>query len=348
MSASVLDFIDVQITRDIQVISQVGFGTLLFIGETEGKQPEKIASYTDIEEVGEVFDITDPEYLAAQVYFSQVLKPERLFIGTKEDGETYAEALNAVLALNDDWYALAIQSRDSSDVLDIAAAIQPLYKIYLAASSDADLLDPNDNTDVGSALLDLNRDRTALIYHSLADGDGEADNAYPEVAWAGRILPLQPGTATWAWKTLSGIPSDSLSKTVRDTLTSKRVTFYVTVASNNVTFEGQTSAPGIFLDLVRGSDWLTFRIAEDIVARLTADNKIPYIGGDAVLEQLIRGRLDEAVERDVIAPDYSLVVPPASQQSANNRANRIYDDIIFEATATGAVHRARIRGSITV
>ena len=212
----------------------------------------------------------------------------------------------------------------------------------MAASADADILDDQDDTDVASGLLDLLADRTGGIYHSVADGEN-----FPEVAWAGRCLPEDPGSITWAWKPLAGIPSDSLTKTQRDTIESKRFSYYVNIAGNPRTFEGAVSQPGVFIDIVRGMDWLRFRLAEDMVAILANDD-IPYIGGDAVIESTMRARLDQAVERGVIAPDYTVTVPPASQQQLSDRVDRIYNNVTFEATLTGKVHRVRIRGTVTV
>ena len=343
MSASPLDYVDVTISRDIAVVSRVGFGSLLFVGTTEGKQTPRIAEYADFDAVAEVFDSGDPEFEAAQVYFGQAEKPERLFIAIKEDLEDFSEAIQAASSDNDDWYAVAIASRDSTDIEDVASYIQTQDKLFLAGTADAGVVDPQDDTDIASVLLDLTLDRTGLFYHAGADLE-----VFPEVAWAGLMLPKDPGSATWAWKTLSGIPSDSLTSTERSTLEDKRATYYVTVAGNNVTFEGQVSEPGVFIDIIRGSDWLRFRMAEDIVAQLASSDKVPYIGGDAIINSLIRTRLDTAVDRDVIAPDYEVTVPPASEQSADDRANRVYNNVTFQATLTGAVHRVRIRGTVTV
>jgi hypothetical protein len=115
-----------------------------------------------------------------------------------------------------------------------------------------------------------------------------------------------------------------------------------------VTFEGATSQLGVFLDIIRGSDWLKTRIAEDIVAKLASVNKIPYIGGEEIIEQLIRSRLDIAVDRGLIAEGYTVTVPPASEQLVTDRANRVYRNITFRAVLTGAVHKVEIRGTVTV
>jgi len=341
MTASPLEYIDVSISREIPVVTRVGFGTLLFV--YEGESGDRVKEYADLDSLSGDFTSTDEAYKATEVYFSQAEpRPSRILLGRKGGAETYVEAIQAIRAVNDDWYGVAIESRDAANILPTAAYINAVNKVFLAATADADVPDAGETGDVASTLLDLNRDRTLLFYHS------QAATLYPEVALAGRMLPLDPGSATWAWKTLSGIPSDNLSAPQRSALEAKRATYYTNVAGNNVTFEGATSQLGVFLDIIRGSDWLKVRMAEDIVAKLASTNKIPYIGGEEIFEQLIRSRLDIAVDRGLIAEGYSVIVPVASEQEASDRAARIYRNITFRAVLTGAVHKAEIRGTVTV
>jgi len=344
---SVLDYVDVTITREIEAVTRVGFGTLLFIGETDdgtgsAKQGQIVRSYGNIDEVLNVFDESDPEYEAALAYFGQEERPDRLYIGFKADADSYDAALNDIVDVDDDWYAVAIQSRAEQDILDVAANVNARFKLFLAVTGDEDVKDPLVDTDVGSQILDNTYDRTALFYHS------DAANQFPECAWAGLILPKDPGTATWAWKQLSGVPTDNLNSAERGALEDQRVTYYVMLAAHPLTFARPTGQLGVFIHLIRAQDWLTFRIAEDMVARLATVDKVPYVGGDAVIESLLRERLDIAVDREVIAPDYEVTVPPASEQQVSDRAARVYRNVTFRAQLTGAIHRIEIRGTLTV
>jgi len=346
--ASVLDYVDVTITREIEAVTRVGFGTLLFIGTSDdgagaAKQGSIVARYGSLDEVSNVFDTADPEYVAAQAYFGQIEKPDFIYIGFKGDTESYDEAINAIADVDSDWYAVAIESRDAADIEAVAANVQTRYKLFLAATADAAVLDGTDDTDIASTVVSNTYDRTAVFYHNEA-GNGE----YPEAAWAGLMLPKDPGSATWAWKQLSGVPTDTFSASERQALEDKRATYYTMVAGNPITFEGATGQLGVFIDIIRAQDWLTFRIAEDMVARLASVDKVPYVGGDAIIEQLLRSRLDIAVDRQVIAADYEVTVPPASEQQESDRADRIYRDVTFRAQLTGAIHRVEIRGTLTV
>lgn len=340
---STQNIVNVQITREIPAISAVGFGALLFLAEAETvSSGERIRQFGGLAEVMLSFTEEHPAAIAAQRYFGQSLRPERLYIGLKADDETYAEALTAIRLVNDDWYALAIESPDAADIEAVSDYIQALPKIFLAATADAGVIDPGTSIDIASVLLGKANWRTGVLFSTEA-----ADN-FPAVAWAGDMLPRPPGSATWAFKQLAGILPDRLKSFQLAAAEEKRATVYVRIAGQNVTLEGQTSEPGNFIDIVRGTDWIRYRMSERIFATLSAAPKIPYVGGNAIIEQLIRGVLDQAVRLRVIAPNYAVSVPPAERQSPNDRAERRYSDVTFSATLAGAVHGVEVRGVVVV
>jgi len=339
------DIIDVRISREIPVVSRVGFGTPVFVTEGTTFPAGTVNSYGDMDEVAEDYDSTDDAFQAAQAAFAQDsgLQAFKVYHKDADDmEEAWGDVPSNISAVDDDWYCILIESRDAADIEAVSNAVEALNKLFIAASADADILDGQVDNDIASTLLDQNLSRTALIYHS------EADSEYPDAAWAGLQLPEDPGSTTWAFKTLSGIPTDSLSSSELQALRDKRCNHYISVAGNSITYEGYTSEPGVFIDIIRGLDWLRQRMAEDIFSVLASTSKVPYIGGAEILEQSIRGRLDIAVDRDVIVDGYDVNVPPASSQSASDRADRIYRDITFEAQLTGAVHRVEVRGTVTV
>lgn len=334
--------VDVQITREIPVVTQIGFGSLLFVGEKATvNSEERVRSYGNLAEVLDDFADSSPVYTAAVRYFGQQLRPESFIVGLKADAESYTTALTAIRDQNDDWYAVAIQSASDANIEAVSDYIQALPRLFLAASASGGIIDSLVDNDIASTLLAKGNWRTALIYSSQAA-------EFPQVAWAGGMLPRDPGSATWAFKTLTGITPDLLNSGQRSAATGKRASVYINVAGNNVTLEGYTFEPGNYIDVVRGTDWLAQRMSERIFAQLVAQPKVPYINGDAVIEQEIRAQMDVAVQRSVIAPGYTITVPPASEQDPNDRGNRRYRNITFRATLAGAVHGVEIRGVVTV
>lgn len=346
--ASAQDYVNVTITRETPTITRAGFGSLLFIGETDDgsggpKSGEKVKEYANQDEVLNDFDSSDPEAEASNLYFSQSIKPEKIYIGFKASGDDYSTTIDDIRIINNDWYAIAIESRTTADISDAAIKVQSLNNLLLVASDEADILDPNVSSDVATTLLDNNYSRTALMYKANA-----ADPKFIECAWAGKLLPKNPGSVTWAYNTLSGVSADPLNKTEIGAAEDKRASYYVTIAGSDNTFAGYTSDSGGFIDITRGSDWLQIRIAEDIISELNQQDKIPYQGGSSILENIIRARLDDAVAKNIITDDYEVTVPQASEQSETDRANRLFNDVTFSATLTGAVHRVTISGIVQV
>jgi len=339
------DIIDITISRETTPVSRVGFGTPLILAEDDSLAPDRVRTYGDIDEVGEDFDEATDAYRAAQAVFQQDPSPGQVKIGRKEEMETWTEALSAVREVDDDWYGLVALTRDAEDIEALANAIEALRKIYVAGSADEAIKDEQDDTDIASTLLDQTLARSGVFYH------GEAADEFPDAALLGKQLPTDPGSTNWAYRTLAGIPSDSLSSAEFAALEDKRANFYVTVAGVNVVLFGTTAEPGTYFDIIRGVDWLEQRIAERIFERLANADKIPYTNaGGAILEQEIKTQLDIAIERGVLAADPApeINVPDVRDQDFNDRANRIFPGITFEATLAGAINRVRIRGTVTV
>lgn len=340
------DYADIIVSFEAQTVTRAGFGTLLFLTEdtteTAGTVTPVFGSLDEVEDFGYATTSEPYKFAAAAFAGGQSQGFSRLKIAHKDAIGSYVDGLVAAIATDNDWYALAIESRDSADIDAVASNIEARQKLFIAATVDADILDAQIDTDIASTLLSQNLSRTGLMYHTAAA------EAYPEAAWFGRMLPLDPGTANWAWKTLAGIPTDSFTSGQIAALRAKRCNYYDSVAGNSVTYGGYTSEPGIYLDIVRGIDWLQQRMQEDYVAYQGSVDRIPYVGGGEVIEsQVVRRRLDIAVDRQVIADNYTVFTPRWQDQDPTDRAERHYPGITFDATYTGAVNSVSIRGSVS-
>lgn len=69
---------------------------------------------------------TEPEYLAAQVYFSQSPRPTAVVIGRQDltASETVLAAVQACRAANTNWYALYVTGIAKADILSVAGYIE--------------------------------------------------------------------------------------------------------------------------------------------------------------------------------------------------------------------------------
>ena len=341
------DYADIQVSFEAETVSRAGFGTLLFITEdtTEdaGTMTPVLGSLEEVEDAG--YSTESEPYKFAQAAFAQGNGFSRLKIYHKDaddQEESWVDAVGNAVDTDSDFYALAIESREAEDIEAVAENIEARQMLFIAVTADSDVLDGQDDTDIASTLLDQNLSRTGLMFKR------DGDESYPEAAWFGRMLPDDPGTVNWAWKTLSGQTTDSFTSGERAALRDKRCNYYESVAGNSITYEGVTSEPGIYLDIVRGIDWLQQRMQEDYIAVQTSRDRIPYVGGGEIIEsEVVRRRLDIAVDREVVADDYEVEVPNWRDQDSTDRADRHYPGITFEATYVGAVNSVEIRGTVS-
>lgn len=255
--------------------------------------------------------------------------------------ESYSEAILAVNDLNSSWFALAIDSRADQDILDAAATIEALKKVFFTASASADVANQSIETDLASQLKALGYEGTSLMYSP------DAATEYPDVAW---LWPLNSvvGSTTWAFKQLNGVSATNHSENVITALDAKNVNFYRTVAGVNITDSGKMVG-GSWVDETVGTRWLTARIQEAVFGLLVRTKKVPYTSaGVTMVEAQIRSVLNQAITNGLIspAPAYTVTSPNVLTASINDKANRILGDFSFVATLQGAVHKVVIYGSL--
>lgn len=346
------DIVDVQITRQTASITRVGFGTLAFVFEAPTARAQRVYSFGSADEVDASPDLTDNAKAALTAAFTGDMAPDRVKAIFKlseqedpEDDESYVQALAAAQEVDEDWYAVAIESRADTDILAVAGWIEARYKLFIAASNSAEILNPAANTDIASVLLAGSYSRTALIFSA------QALTEWPDTAWAGGQLPNDPGSITWAFKPVRGSTGQVFTATQITALEAKRATRIELIQGLARTVGGYTSEAGAFIDVIRGLDWLRQSMAEDIFAVLVQNGKIPYTNaGIAIIEGAVRSRLQIAINRNVLVDDENLSVstPDVSATTAIDRANRVLRDVRFTARLAGALHRVIVRGTVSV
>jgi len=257
--------------------------------------------------------------------------------------ESWGDTIAAVQAADDTWYALTIESHLTADVLSVAGIIEAKKKVFGTSSSAIDIKSTG-TTDLFSQLKALTYQRTFGLWSA------DADTNYPEAAWIGYQLQEQPGSNTWAYKTLSGFTVSKLSDTESKNIQDKNGNTYETVGGLNTTIGGKMFG-GEFIDIMVFVDWLEQRMKERLWFRLANSKKIPYTSaGAAIIEAEIRAQLNDGIRAGGLAdsPAPIVTVPDVLSVSANMRAQRIFEGITFEARLAGAIHFVKIRGTVTV
>lgn len=241
----------------------------------------------------------EPEYLAAQVYFSQVPRPSKVAIGRWDvtGAETAAQAVTACRLKNSDWYAVYVITVLKANILAIAAVVEaatPLA-VYFYDTRDADVL----TATAGNVMLTLQaaaRHRTFGQYSTIN---------YAAVAAMGYAMGANTGLAnsayTLAYKAEIGILPEVLSTTEYTNILAASGNAYTSFgATYNMLTQG-TMADGVSFDEVLNLDVLTNDIQTAIINSLRSAPKIPQTeDGVSLLLSALTDPCNAARNRGVI------------------------------------------------
>lgn len=264
-----------------------------------------------------------------------------LSIATDNADPGVADDLTAIQEENDDWFAVYPISRSAAEIAAIAGWVESRRKMLVVDSNDSDLK-TSVTTDIGSTLKTAARFNSSVWFHA---DPGEFIGA----ALLAAVLPLDPGSETWAYKTLRGVSADALTSTERTNLLGKNVGIYVSIAGRNVTREGKV-ASGEWIDKVRGIHWLDARISEDLFELISnRPTKVPYTNAGAEgVRATIQARLENGIETGFLAaePAPTTEVPDVATIPESVKRQRKLPNVKFFATVAGAIHTIEIQGSI--
>lgn len=255
------------------------------------------------------------------------------------------EAAGSAIRLEDDsWYATVLTSRTQAEVESYALWVEANEKLFGTASSDVNIInttDAADTTTIAATLKAASYDHTWLMYHDLPA-------TFPDAAFFGKQLPTDPGSTTWAFKTLTTIANVKLTGTQSKNAHDKKCNTYELIGGVNITFEGWVSS-GEFIDVIRGIDWTVARISERIFSRKVNLPKIPGTDpGIAIIEAEVRGQLFDGITAGLFTDDPAPIVTVPLQASRANadKISRTLNNVTFEATLAGAIHHTGVQGVV--
>ncbi len=152
------------------------------------------------------------------------------------------------------------------------------------------------------------------------------EDEYPAAALMGKMLPQDPGSATWAYKQLVGISQGQLSSSTIEELRKNHVNYYAAgIKDVGVTFNGKVLS-GEYINVTVGIDWLHVRLQERLFRLLAINQKIPYtLKGIDLVRCEIMAQLKEAIAQGVLAadPEPQISTPAIDEVSPTTRENRI-------------------------
>ncbi len=240
------------------------------------------------------------------------------------------------------YYGVGLDSNSSAEVTGAAAFCEAKTLLMLYNNSDTHCI-TTATDDIFSLQAGLAHARSGGLY------SGQGLLTYAGFAWLAKTLPSTPGSLTFMYKTLAGVPADTnLSETAQVNLTAKKANFYLTIAGINITVNGWDAA-GEFLDIVWGTDALTAQIQIDVFAALAGSPKISYTDlGVDLLKSLVLADLmlfaDNQHQFVALNPTPTVSAPTVASISATTRGSRVFPGITFAAKLAGAIHTLTIQG----
>lgn len=243
-----------------------------------------------------------------------------------------------------DWYGLLLaDAHSTARNLVLAGYIETQDKLFGALSFDANNGDSGSTTSLSAVLNSGQYFRTYGFFT-------EDQASHAAATFMGTMFPIDPGSATWAYKALSGVQVSELSSNFVNGLETNYINYYIETAGLALTIEGQVGS-GEWIDTVRGRDWLTARLQERLIGLLANNPKVPYTdAGIELIAKEVRAQLVEGITQRYLAaePEPIVTVPLAADVSDQDKKDRILRNVNFEATLAGAIHSIRINGVLKV
>lgn len=255
-----------------------------------------------------------------------------------------ATDLNAIFAYDNSWYALDTLFNSKACVVAADGWVETNKRLYVAQTQDTAVInvsEGSDSTSVAAALKASDATRTALIWK-------EATDDFADAAWLGAVLPLTPGSETWAFKQLVDVQTDPLSETQHLNAKQKYCNTYETISGVNITSELGATSGNEYIDVVRFIDSIIASIQEDILAALASNPKIPFTDqGASVIQGIILADLKAGENAGGFAKgSSSVIVPLIANVSSGNVAARNLAPVTFSATLAGAIQAMQIAGTV--
>ncbi len=304
--------IDIKVLVSPLAAARSTFNQALIIGDTNViPTSERLRKYESATEVLGDFVLTDPEYIAASIYFSQSPAPDTLWIGRKDtdSGETFVQALQACREASTEWYIAICLGAAYADHIACAAYIESVTpsSVYAYNTSDAGVLTGDESPpDIFTYLKSLDYSRSIGQY-ATTQGAVYPNNIYGIVAIMGYACGQNSGLAnsafTLKFKQEVGIAVEPLTSTEIGILEGNNGNVYLEYANYYTIFEQGKMADGTFFDERINLDMFVNNLQLTIMDLLYQNPKIPQT--DAGVTQLIQAcneACDEAVRVGFLGP----------------------------------------------
>jgi hypothetical protein len=294
--------VDVSIAVGPVSAVRTNFNLGLIIGKsTLISTSDRISIYQKIEDmIADGWAGTEPEFLAAQKYFSQNPRPARVAIGVQGASETAVQAVTACRQANSEWYICTVCGAEKADIIAVANYIEGCYpdSLYCYTTSDSEVLAGT----TGNVMETLKNNK---IRRTMGQYSTKEDDAV--IAIAGYAMGANTQTSNSAYtldnKTEVGVEPEDLTSTQASRIWGLNGNILVNLGSTYNVFKYGKMADGVFFDEVLNLDILKNNIQVAVMNALTSESKIAQTdpGMDKLLNY-ITAPLETAKSIDFIAP----------------------------------------------
>lgn len=373
----VSNVVNVDIIMSPSAATGRNFGSLLILGtSTVIPITERVRLYSSLDDIGNDFGVSSPEYLAATPFFSQSPKPTQVYVGrwaktlaTGETGdtETALQAVNAALGYTN-WYGLELadsETIEDADILAVAGAIEAstVSRVFGVTTAEPDALVSTATDDIAAKLKAAKYSRTFVQYST--------SSKYASASLFGRAFTVDftgNNTAiTLKFKQEPGVTYETLTTSQAAALDSKNCNVYVYYANDTAIIQQGVMANGDFFDERHGLDWLQDYIQTNLFNLLyTSTTKIPQTESgvtqlitnvESSLEQAANnglvaagvwngGALGQISTGDTLTKGYYVYATPLTQQSQADREARKSPLIQCAIKLAGAIHYADVQVNV--
>lgn len=315
--------------------------------------PLRIKYYSSMTEIAIDFLSTSKVYKYANTAFSQKPSPSLIAVGRKDTTDTsFTSALNAIEAVDATPYAIVCTVISNEDVLDIAEWVESRNKVYSTMSSTSAVKQAGSG-DIASLLAAQEYNNTMITYHETVDDDGDLEPV--DIAILARFLSADPGKSTAKFKTLAGITKGAYTANELVYIKGKNCNVYTTRRSKGIFEEGVVSS-GRFLDTQNFGHYFEDTLEGDFFdlqyRESNANRKIDYSdeNGIAQLESVLVTAIKKEIDNGTLVKftkivggeevevEYDIQKVAKKDESAANRANRIYTGLSFKCQYSNAIH----------
>lgn len=333
-------YIESTITRQTGAVSKAGFGLSLVLGTSKAVEYKEYAAGDAISGITTDFGALSKEVKLAQAIMSQSPRPAKiavygvLFNETTDEETVLTTALSTLRLTRDDWYWLGCTSQTDDVIKALSAWNGPNNKLYFASTS---------NKVLANSLL---MDTSVVLAH-------DKPELFPAEAWIGATAAYEPGTFTFTFKNLQGIPASTYSNQEINDIHAANGNTYIREGGVNITSNGKTSS-GEWIDIIQSQHYLDARIVENIYGLLVRMPKVPFTAAGVAMvlsevEAAIKGAPEGMIARDESGALMFRVYPiPMSDITQNDKATRTLPGVKWDVTLAGAIEKVIAQGTLAI